>query len=491
MTFTLTLTSRSIKKMNKSEEFELCVIGAGSAGLSLVAGAAQLGYSTVLIEKSDMGGDCLNTGCVPSKALLKSAKVAQGFRNTEAYGIKSQEPEIDYAAVKDHVESVIKVIEPHDSQERFEGLGATVIREEAKFLDEHTVQAGDHVIKAKYIVICAGSRAFIPPIEGLDIEKAYTNENIFELREKPEHLIVIGGGPIGIEMAQAHQRLGCKVTVIDSGTIMSHDDPELVDVVRTKLVDEGVDLIEGSSVTSVQHTSKTVSVNVDLDGTNQEVKGSHLLIATGRQANSDKLDLEKANVEFTKRGIRTDDRLRTTQPHIFAAGDIAGGPQFTHIAGYHAGIIIRNICFKMPAKINYSALPWVTYSDPELANVGLTHKQAVEKYGDTNIKTISWPFEENDRAQCEKSTAGLIKITATPKGKILGAAIVGPHAGELIGVWGLAITKGMKLKDITGMISPYPTFGEINKRVAGAWFTPSLFSDKTRKIVKFLKKLPF
>lgn len=477
--------------MDTSQHFELCVIGAGSAGLSLVAGAAQLGYSTVLIEKSEMGGDCLNTGCVPSKALLKSGKVAQSFRTSDVFGIKSQEPAIDFAAVKQHVSSVIKVIEPNDSQERFEGLGATVIREEAKFIDENTIQVGEHTITAKYFAICAGARAFIPPIKGIDKDKVYTNENIFDLTERPKHLIIIGGGPIGVEMAQAHQRLGCKVSVIDMYTIMANDDPELVEVVRNNLQNEGVELYENSAVNLITHTPKTVTVHLEKDGSTIDIKGSHLLVATGRQANSDKLDLEKANVEFDRKGIKTDARLRTSQKHIFAAGDIASGPQFTHIAGYHAGIIIRNICFKMPAKVDYSALPWVTYTDPELANVGLTHKEAVEKLGKEKVKTISWPFEENDRAQCEKSTSGLIKVTALANGKILGAGIVGPHAGELIGMWGLAITKDMKLKDITGMIAPYPTFGEINKRVAGAWFTPSLFSDRTRFFVNLLKKLPF
>ena len=477
--------------MSNVQKFELCVIGAGSAGLSLVAGAAQLGYSTVLIEKDKMGGDCLNSGCVPSKALLKASKVAQGFRNTEAYGIKSHEPEIDFAAVKKHVSSVIKVIEPHDSQERFESLGATVIREAATFLDKNTIQAGEHTITAKYFVIATGARAFIPPIEGIEKDKVFTNENIFDLKVKPKHLIVIGGGPIGIEMAEAHRGLGCKVSVIDMATILANDDPELVEVLRNDLIVKGIDIYEGSAVKSVKHTKMTVTVNIEKDGEALVIKGSHLLVAAGRTPNCDKLDLEKANVEFDRKGVKTDARLRTSQKHIFAAGDVASGPQFTHIAGYHAGIIIRNICFKMPAKVDYKAIPWVTYTNTELANVGLTHKEALDKHGEDAIKTISWPFEENDRAQCEKSTAGLIKITVTNKGKILGAGIVGPHAGELIGIWSLAITKGMKLKDLTGIIAPYPTFGEISKRVAGSWFTPSLFSDKTRKIVGWLKKLPF
>ncbi len=477
--------------MSNIQHFDLCVIGAGSAGLSLVAGAAQLGYKTVLIEKDKMGGDCLNTGCVPSKALLKAGKVAQNFRTSDKYGIQSQEPIVDFAAVKKHVSSVIKVIEPHDSQERFEELGATVIREAATFLDANTVQAGEHKISAKNFVIATGARAFVPPIPGIEIDKVFTNENIFDLQEKPDHLIVIGGGPIGVEMAEAHKGLGCNVSIIDMATILSNDDPELVEVLRQDLISKDIDLYEKSAVKSIEHTKNGVTVYIEKDGTTTEIKGSHLLVAAGRKPNCDKLDLEKANVDFDRRGIKTDARLRSSQKHIFAAGDVASGPQFTHIAGYHAGIIIRNIVFKMPAKVDYSALPWVTYTDTELANVGLTHAEALEKHGESKIKTISWPFEENDRAQCEKHTAGLIKITVCNNGKILGAAIVGPHAGELIGIWSLAITKGMKLKDLTGIIAPYPTFGEISKRVAGSWFTPSLFSDRTRFIVGLLKKLPF
>lgn len=486
--------------MANTQYYDLCVIGAGSAGLSLVAGAAQLGYNTVLIEKDKMGGDCLNTGCVPSKALLKASKVAQGFRHSEAYGIKAQEPEVDFAAVKAHVASVIKTIEPHDSQERFEGLGATVIREAAKFIDENTVQAGEHTISAKYFVIATGARAFIPPISGIDKHKVFTNETIFDLNEKPEHLIIIGGGPIGVEMAEAHRALGCEVSIIDMGNILANDDPELVDVLRQDLSAKGIQLLENTAIQSVTHDEQSahaVTLTLETNGTLEKndaietLSGSHLLVAAGRQVNCDQLDLEKAKVDFDRKGIKTDARLRSSQKHIFAAGDVARGPQFTHIAGYHAGIIIRNICFKMPAKVDYSALPWVTYTHTELANVGLTHQQALEKYDADRIKTISWPFAENDRAQCEKHTQGLIKVTACNNGKILGAAIVGPHAGELIGIWSLAISKGMKLKDITGIIAPYPTFGEINKRVAGAWFTPSLFSDKTRKIVGWLKKLPF
>lgn len=475
---------------NNIQKYDLCVIGAGSAGLSLIAGSAQLGLNTVLIEADKMGGDCLNTGCVPSKALLKAGKVAQSFRSSEKYGIKPQEPNVDFSAVKNHVHGVIKKIEPHDSQERFEGLGATVIREYGKFIDKNTVQAGEHIIKARYFVIATGSRAFVPPINGLDKDKVLTNENIFDLQEKPKHLLIIGGGPIGIEMAQAHRRLGCEVTVIEGASILGHDDPDLVDVIRNALIHEGIALHEGTQVSQIDHGDSDVTIHATKDGKEITVTGSHVLVATGRKPNIDKLDLDKAGIKHDKKGVQTDTRLRTNHRHIFAAGDVAGGPQFTHIAGYHAGIIIRNICFKMSAKVDYSALPWVTYAEPELANVGMTEKQATDKHGKDKIKTITWHFDENDRAQTELHTEGMIKVTALKNGKLLGTAIVGSHAGELIGLWTLAITNGMNIKDITSMIAPYPTFGEISKRAAGAWFTPSLFSDKTKFIVSLLQKLP-
>lgn len=477
--------------MNKDKKFDLCIIGAGSGGLSVAAGATQLGLSTALIERAEMGGDCLNTGCVPSKALLQAAKVAQTFRKANQFGIQAQEPEIDFSAVKDHVFDVIAAIEPNDSQERFEGMGITVIREAAKFIDAHTLQAGEHIIKARYFVIATGSRASIPPIEGLEPDKAFTNETLFALREKPEHLVIIGGGPIGIEMAQAHRRLGCKISVLDMGTILPKDDPDLVKILREQLLEEGINLHEKISIKKIKHAQNTVIITAEKDEKTIEINGSHLLIAAGRKPNIDGLSLEEAGIEYDRRGIKTDARLRTSQKHIFAAGDVAGGPQFTHIAGYHAGIIIRNICFKIPAKIDYTALPWVTYTDPELANVGLTYAMAVEKYGADNIKTALWHFNENDRAQAERRTEGMIKITALKNGKLLGVGLIGPGAGELIGLWALALTKSMKIGDITGMIAPYPTLGEISKRAAGSWFTPSLFSARTRLIVSLLQKLPF
>lgn len=476
--------------MTKTIKADLCIIGAGSGGLSVAAGAAQLGLKTVLIERAEMGGDCLNTGCVPSKALLAAAKRAHMHRKDDIKGITPHEPEIDFSAVKDHVFDTIKTIEPNDSPERFRSLGVNVILEEGRFIGPDTVQAGEHIIKARYFVIATGSRAVVPPIPGLDKDKAFTNETIFGLREKPDHLLVIGGGPIGIEMAQAHRRLGCKVSVFDMASILPRDDQSNVEIVRQALLKEGIDLHERVSIKEVKHGDNSVTLVIEKDGAVQEVSGSHLLVAAGRAPNTDGLDLDKAGVKFEKRGITVDAHLKTSNRKIFAIGDVSGGPQFTHVAGYHAGIIIRQICFKMFwAKVDYKALPWVTYTDPELAQVGLTEDEARKQHGD-DIKVAEWHFDENDRAIAERTTKGQIRVVTNKKGLILGASIVGSSAGELIGLWALAITNGLKIGAVTGMIAPYPTLGEISKRAAGAWYTPSLFSDKTRRIVGLLQKLP-
>jgi len=473
----------------KDIHVDLCVIGGGSAGLSVAAGAVQMGLDVALIEKSKMGGDCLNTGCVPSKSMLAAAKAAQNFRKAEIFGIKSAVPEIDFAAVKDHVRNVIKTIEPHDSPERFEAMGVKVFHGAASFTGPHCIRVGDMKITARHFVIATGSRAVLPPINGLDAGKALTNETVFDLREKPDHLIIIGGGPIGVEMAQAHRRLGCAVTILDIATIMPKDDPELVAVVREALEAEGVKIIEKTSIRRVDHRAGGVDVHIEKGGKESVLQGTHLLVAAGRAPNVENMGLEKAGVKYDKKGIATDARLRTSQKHIYAAGAVAGGPQFTHVAGYHAGIIIRNILFKIPAKTDYAALPWVTYTDPELAQTGLTEAMAKEKFGG-KARTTAWKFRENDRAQAEHRAEGMIKVITMKNGRIIGASIAGPGAGELIGLWALAISQKMKIGSVAGMIAPYPTFGEISKRAAGAFFTPSLFSDKTRKIVGFLQKLP-
>ena len=464
---------------------DICVIGAGSAGLSVAAGAAQMGAQTVLIEAGKMGGDCLNTGCVPSKSLLATAKVAESIRKASVFGIDAAEPRVNFPRVHDYVHSVIAAIAPHDSVERFSGLGCRVIQARARFIDEKTVEAGGERIQARRFVIATGSRASVPPIPGLDAVPFFTNESIFENSVLPEHLIVIGAGPIGCEMAQAHRRLGSKVSVLDLGPMMPKDDTEAVDVVRQRFMAEGVEVFESIKVLRIEKNDGGVSVAIVGGGIDRRVDGSHLLIATGRRPNVEDLGLEAAGVRYSPKGIEVDARLRSSSNHIFAAGDVAGGLQFTHVAGYHAGIIIRNSLFRLPAKTSMKAVPWVTYTDPEWAHVGLSEAEARNTHGD-NTKVVRAEFSGNDRAQAEHTTQGFLKAVLSKRGVIIGATIVGPHAGELILPWVLAISKSMKIGDIAGLIAPYPTLSEVSKQAAGSYYTPTLFSARTRAIVRFL-----
>ena len=465
---------------------DICVIGAGSGGLSVAAGAVQMGARVVLVEGGKMGGDCLNYGCIPSKAIIAAAKKASALDHASEFGVSGARPDVDYAAVMDHVAGIIAGIAPHDSVERFEELGVTVIEGYGRFLNERELAVGDQVIQAKRFVIATGSSAASLPIEGLEECGYLTNETLFENREKPSHLIVIGGGPIGMEMAQAHRRLGCLVTVLEAFTVLAKDDPDLTKIAIEAIKREGVDIREGVKISKISRKSDgSIDVAVAQDGTTELINGSHILVAAGRKPNIDKLDLDAAGVRYNRSGIEVDTRLRTNRKKIFAIGDVAGGLQFTHVAGYHAGIIIRNILFRLPAKVDYSAVPWVTYTDPEVANVGMTEATAREKYGD-DIRVLTFDYAENDRARAERRTEGQVKAITTKKGKILGAGIVGLQAGELIHPWTLAITGGLKVSSMASFIAPYPTLGEINKRAAGSFYTPSLFSEKTRKIVRFL-----
>jgi pyruvate/2-oxoglutarate dehydrogenase complex dihydrolipoamide dehydrogenase (E3) component len=476
--------------LSKVIDADICIIGAGSAGLSVAAGAAQLGSRVVLIEAHRMGGDCLNTGCVPSKAILAAAKSAAAIRKASAFGVDVGEPRIDFARVNAHVKSVIAGIAPHDSVERFTGLGCTVIEARAKFIDANTVEAGGQHVRARRFVIATGSRAAVPPIPGLDTVPYMTNETVFENLVLPEHIIVIGGGPIGCEMAQAHRRLGARVTVLDMGSILPKDDPEAVAVVRQRLVEEGIDLNEGIAIARVEKAAAGVRVAITdpkVPGSAERwIEGSHILVAAGRKPNIENLGLEAAGIDFTRRGITVDDRLRTTNKKVFAAGDVAGGFQFTHLAGYHAGIIIRNALFQIPAKSQPKALPWVTYTDPELAHVGMTEAEAKLAHGGT-LTVLRAEFADNDRARAEAETKGFMKVLVTPKGHIAGVTIVGAKAGELLLPWVLAMTEGLKIGAMTRLIAPYPTLSEISKRAAGSYYTPKLFSSRTRSIVKFLR----
>jgi len=465
---------------------DICVIGAGSGGLSVAAGASQMGASTALVEKGMMGGDCLNYGCVPSKALLAAGHIAASPRYADRFGVDLGTAVVDGRKVYEHVHGVIGAIAPNDSVERFEGLGVRVVKASARFISPELIEADGLRISARRFVIATGSSPMVQPIDGL-VEVPYlTNETVFDLTTRPAHLIIVGGGPIGIEMAQAHRQLGSRVTVLEMANIMPKDDPELVDVVRHRLTAEGVEIREGVKVEGIKQRTDDIIVSVTDKGQHREVDGSHLLIAAGRSANVDGLDLERAGIAYTRRGIEVDARLRTTNRKVYALGDVIGGYQFTHVAGYHAGVVIKNALFRLPVKADHRAVPWVTYTQPELAQVGLTEAQAEDLH--RNIRVLRWPFHDNDRAQAEHKVDGLVKVITTNGGRILGAGIAGPAAGELIYPWVLAIQNKLKIGAIATMIAPYPTLGEVNKRAAGTFYTPSLFSDRTQKIVRFLAR---
>ncbi len=463
---------------------DLLVIGGGSGGLSVAAGAVQMGASVILLEGHKMGGDCLNYGCVPSKALIASGKAAYAQSHASGYGVADLTPKVDYAAAKDHVADVIATIEPHDSVERFEGLGVKVIEEFGEFISPTQVKAGDNIITARRIVIATGSSPFVPTIPGLDTVPYETNETIFQLRERPEHLLVIGGGPIGMEMAQAHVRLGSKVTVIEGMKALGNDDPELAAIVLEKLRGEGIEIAEEAMAQEIRGKAGAIEVEAK-DG--RVFKGTHLLMAVGRKSNFDKLNLDAAGIQTSKRGIKVDDGLRTTNRKVYAIGDVAGGLQFTHVAGYHAGLIIRSALFGLPAKERTDHIPWATYTDPELAQVGLTEAEARKAHGDA-VEVVRFDYAGNDRAIAERKTTGLIKVMVV-KGRPVGASIAGAQAGELINLWALVLANKLKMKHVANMVAPYPTIGEINKRAAGAYFSPRLFDNPTvKKVVGFVQR---
>jgi pyruvate/2-oxoglutarate dehydrogenase complex dihydrolipoamide dehydrogenase (E3) component len=465
---------------------DLCVIGAGSGGLSVAAAAAQLGVSVVLIEKHKMGGDCLNYGCVPSKALIAAGRHAHTMRSSGPFGIRPVEPAVDARAVHDHVKGVIAAIAPNDSVERFTGLGVRVIQAAARFVDGSTVIAGDSRIKARRFVIATGSSPLLPPIPGLDAVACFTNETVFDNQSAIGHLIVIGGGPIGMELAQAHKRLGARVTVLEGMVALGKDDPELTAIALKKLRAEGLVIKEGVRVERVEGSPGRILVHVAEGGMPGMIEGTHLLIATGRKPNVADLGLEAAGIKFDKRGIEVDSALLTSNRKVFAIGDVTGGLQFTHVANYHAGIVIRRALFRLPAKASNAHVPWVTYTDPEIANVGLTEEAARKAQYQLNV--YRWPFHENDRAQAERATEGLVKVVTDRKGRILGAGIVGEHAGELIQMWSLAISQGMNIKAMTEWISPYPTLSEVNKRAAFGIYAGKAAQPAVRRLLGFLRR---
>jgi pyruvate/2-oxoglutarate dehydrogenase complex dihydrolipoamide dehydrogenase (E3) component len=466
---------------------DICVIGAGSGGLSVAAAAAAFGAPVVLIEKGQMGGDCLNFGCIPSKALIEAGIRAHQIATADEFGIDAQ-PTVDFGCVNHHVHDVIANVAPNDSKERFTGLGVQVISGTARFENAETVTVNsDLQIKARRFVIAAGSSPAVPSIPGLIKVPYLTNETVFGLAERPSHLLVIGAGPIGLELAQAFRRLGSQVTVMEALRPLGKDDPECSQIVIDALSREGITILTGLTISSVRGTAHFLEVILKIGETEKTIIGDHLLVAAGRVPNLESLGLEAADIKCGPKGILVDHGLRTTNRRVYAIGDVVGDMNFTHVANYHAGLVIRSALFRLPVRVSYNGIPWVTFTDPELAQVGLTEGQAKQQGYD--IRVLRWPFRESDRAQTGRSLLGQVKVMVGKRGRILGATIVGAHAGELMAPWTLAIRQGLNIRAMAEVVAPYPTLGEVNKRVAMTYFSSKLTSPGLRRVISWLRRL--
>ena len=468
---------------------DICVIGAGSGGLTVAAAAAQLGASVVLIEAAQMGGDCLNYGCVPSKAFIASAKRAHTIVHTQMFGVATESLKVNFGRIHEHVQGVIDSIAPHDSVERFEGLGVTVIQERGTFTDRNTVTAGEYQIKARRFVIATGSRPAVPPIEGLKDVPYFTNETIFKQTRKPGHLLVIGAGPIGMELAQAHRRLGSDVTIIDMAKPLAKDDPELVAIVRRKIEAEGVNILDGVAVKSVAQAGQSIAITIERDGEPEVITGTHLLVAAGRKPNLDELGLDAAGIKTERNAVRVNKGLRTSNRKVYAIGDVTGSLQFTHMAGYQAGLVVRNALFGLPVSVNTSIIPWATYTDPELAHVGHTEDSARQKFGD-RFRIVRVSYAENDRARAEHRTEGMLKVIFARNGRILGASVAGLQAGEIISLFAYAIANNLKASSLTRFVAPYPTLTELVKRAGVEFYRDQLSNPWLARLRRFARLLP-
>lgn len=464
-------------------DFDIGIIGGGAAGLTIASGAAQLGAKTLLVEKdSELGGDCLHYGCVPSKTLIRTAQVYHLMKNAAYFGLPPLEIKpVAFQEVSRRIQSVISIIQQHDSRERFCKLGVRVEFGEPSFVDEHAVRLNGETYSAKKWVVSTGSSPSIPPVEGLNKTPYITNREIYSLERLPESMIVLGAGPIAIEMAQAFGRLGTKVSVIQrSNQILTKEDKDMADQVMNVLREEGVVFYLNTSVLSTKDwgAEREVVIKIGKDET-ASLRAGIILVAMGRDANVDGLGLKEIGVDFDKRGLKVDKRLRTSQKHIFAAGDVTGEYQFTHTAGYEGAIVLSNAIFHLPRQVDYTYLPWCTYTDPELASIGMNESAATA----AGIKHSVWTeeFKDNDRSLAEGESIGKIKMILDEREKPLGVQILGPRAGDLVSEWVAIMNGGMKLSTLASAVHPYPTLGEINKRVAGTFLSRKLFSERVRK----------
>jgi len=471
---------------------DICVIGAGAGGLAAAAAAAAMGVPVVLIEKGRMGGQSLNTGSVPSKALLAAAEHANVLRSGARFGVKSVRSGIDFAAVNAHVRHAIAAVAPQASSERFTGLGVRVIAGVGRFKDASTVAVDNAIIKARRFIVATGSLPFIPTIPGLSETPYLTPETIFDLTDCPRHLIIIGAGRIGLELAQAFRRLGSGVTVLEAATPLKREDPECAAIVLDALAGEGIRLRTGVRIAQVRRVLARIQVviaNSGDAGSNGEetLEGTHILLAAGRRANIDDLDLDAAGIHHEPQRILVDKRLRTTNKNVYAIGDAIGGAKFTHVAGHHAGLVVRNALFRHPVAVDHRAIPRVTFTDPELAQVGFLEDEARAHAG--AIRILRWPYRENDRAAAAGAMNGHIKVITDRRGDILGATIVGAAAGENIAAWTLAIGQRLNIGAFAGLVVPYPTYAEVGKRAAITYFMRGLTSARVRRIIGWLRRL--
>lgn len=464
---------------------DLVIIGGGAGGLVVASVAAQLGLKVTLIEKTGkLGGDCLHYGCVPSKTLIHAARVASLMRRGPEFGLPACDPAVDLGSVADHVQSVIDRIQLHDDPERFRGYGCEVLFGPATFIDPRAVRVNGQVIRGRRFVIATGSQPFIPPIEGLESSGYLTNEDLFSLRELPPRLVVLGGGPVGLEMAQAFARLGSQVTVVERlPHLLPQEDPEVADALQEQLEAEGIAV---HTSTTVERVAKDAGATQVFCNGGLALAADALLVAVGRRPVVAGLGLEVAGVDYDAKGIRVDRRQRTSQKHIYACGDVCGPYPLTHMAEYQAGIVISNAVFRFPKKTDYRVVPWVTFTDPELARVGLTEQQAFDR--GIQPEVLRFPFRDIDRAITDTATAGFAKLVVH-KGKILGASMLGPHAGELIHEIVLAMKTGAGIGVVSAAIHAYPTLAQIHRRTVNTWYGRKLFSPGTRRLVRWVNRL--
>lgn len=466
---------------------DLCIIGGGSGGIAAAVGAAAFGVHVVLIERGRLGGDRLYQGCVPAKALLAAAQRAHEMRDAGRFGIRPVEPDIDHKAVAGHVHSIMAELANNDAAERLDGLGVDVIKADARFLDRNTVVAGDRLIKARRFIIATGSSPLVPPIPGLDRVPFFTNETIFDNNRRLSHLLVIGGGAIGLELAQAHRRLGSEVTVLEAEKALGRDDQELARHVVKRLQEEGIRILENARVERIEPFGANIRVVFATQGRSYAVEGSDLLLAVGRTPTLSGLNLDGAGIRYDARGIMVGRGLKTSNRRVYAIGDATGLMNLTHVAQYHARAAVRNALFRMPIRVDHGAVPWVTFTDPELAHVGLTEEEARERHG--KLQILRWPYSENDRAHAERRTDGFLKVIATQRGRILGAGMVGAQASELIQLWSLAMQKNISLRVMADFISPYPTLSEMNKRAAMSAFVAVPQNVFLRRLIGWLARM--